>query len=138
MARRFPLALSILCIMMLSACNPFTDHYSGDRFPSGPMPKLVESAPADTTRIGTSVFATSEDCTSAEALAAARSIGAEYVVYEKIDLGEQSSWEQSTLMTRSGAAGGTMAVNVPVPVTRRWHEYRATFYRESGESSEGQ
>ena len=133
MARSIRLILSCLCATVLQACNPFVDHYSGTRFPPGSMAQLVESAPENVTQIGESVFATSEQCTSKEALTAAQKIGAQYVVFEKVDLGERKSWEQTTMMTRAGASGGTMPVNVPVPVTRNWHEYRATFYRAADE-----
>ena len=129
MIRTLALSLSMVCTALLQACNPFVQHYSGNSFTPGATAQLVDTEPTNATRMGESVFATSEDCTSEEALAAARALGAQYVVFKKVDLGDHQSWEQTTMMTRSGAAGGTMAVNVPVPVTRSWHEYRATFYR---------
>ena len=136
MVRLITLFLSCLCATVLQACNPFVEHYSGNSFSPGAAAQLVDSKPTGVTRIGESVFATSEECTSEEALAAARKLGAQYVVFEKVDLGERKSWEQTAMMTRSGAAGGTTAVNIPVPITRTWHEYRATFYRQTDESNE--
>ena len=128
-----PIALSLSCLFatFLQSCNPFMSHYTGTTAPPVENAQLVDSAPADATRLGDAVFRTSEACTSDEALAAARRLGAQYVVYGQVDMGERRSWEQNTMILRSGPGGGTVGVNTPVPVTRKWHEYRATFYRQA-------
>lgn len=132
-----PIALSLSCLFatFLQSCNPFMSHYTGSTATPVATSKLVESPPNDATRLGDAVFRTSEACTREEALAAARRLGAQYVVYEQVDMGEHQSWEQNTMIIRSGPGGGTMGVNTPVPVTRRWHEYRATFYRQNDPSA---
>lgn len=124
----------VLVTFLLGGCNPFMQHYSGTTHPSVRASQIVDAAPEKTTLIGSSNFTTSEACTAEQALAAAREIGAQYLVYAEVDLGAHRSWEQTTLMTRSGAAGGTMPVNLSVPVTRQWHEYQADFYRQTEES----
>ena len=110
-------------------------HYTGTTAAPVATAQLVESAPTDATRLGDAVFRTSEACTRDEALATARRLGAQYVVYEQVDMGEHQNWEQNTMILRSGPGGGTIGVNTPVPVTRRWHEYRATFYRQNESSA---
>ena len=121
------------CCILLTAvaggCNPFIQHYSGAIHPRTMETRTVEVPPEATELIGRSVFETSETCTETQALAAARKVGAEFLVYEEVDLGEHRSWEQTTLMTRSGPAGGLAPINLPVSVMRQWHEYRASFYR---------
>lgn len=131
-------ALTSCCLLMscvLGGCNPFMQHYSGTTYPSVRAPQVVETAPSESTLIGSSNFTTSETCTINQALDAASKVGAQYLVYTEENLGEHRSWEQTTLMTRSGAAGGTMPVNLSVPVTRQWYEYRADFYRQLKEAN---
>ena len=135
-------AIMPCCVLMTAVaggCNPFIQHYSGEIHPRTMETRVVEVAPNATELIGRSVFETSETCTETQALEAARKVGAEFLVYEEVDLGEHRSWEQTTLMTRSGPAGGLAPINLPVSVTRQWHEYRASFYRtrDSGPVDEG-
>lgn len=38
------------------------------------------------------------------------------------------------MMVSTGPGGSPMAVNLPVPVTRKWYEYVADFYRAEDDS----
>ena len=122
------------CVLlgMAGGCNPFTRHFQGERTDGGGTPELVSTAPADAVLIGRSSFSTSERSTREQAMQTAREVGAEYLVFRESDLGLRTVRERTTLMTRSGAAGGTAPVNLPIPVERNWYAYEASFYRSGG------
>lgn len=126
----------LMTTIILSGCNAFTRNYEGARFETVSNAILVETAPEDARKIGHARFLSYEVLSSEDSLSTARDVGAEFVVFTSEDLGERDGHERTTMMAPGGPGGSPVALNVPVPVTRRWYEYVAEFYRMDDENSE--
>jgi hypothetical protein len=128
-------ALSLLmATVMLVGCNAFTQNYQGERFTVMPHAQLVDTPPKNARKIGESRFLSYEDIKPTDAVKTAEGVGANFVTYQRIDLGERRNSEGTTMMVSTGPGGSPMAVNLPVPVTRKWYEYVADFYRAEDDS----
>ena len=127
---------TLLTAAVLSGCNAFTQNYEGERFGRTSHAHLVEHAPEAARKIGESRVLTYEDLRAEEAMKTAQDIGANFVVFSKKDLGERSVPVGTTMMVSSGPGGSPVGVNIPVPVTRRWYEYIADFYRRTADDSQ--
>ena len=129
------LIMALMATAILSGCNAFTQNYQGERFERVSHAHLVESAPEDARKIGEARVLTYEELKTDDALETAEEIGANYVIMSRIDLGERDVPVGTTMMVSGGPGGSPVAVSLPVPVTRRWYEYVADFYRGSGDDS---
>ena len=127
---------TLMITALLSGCNAFTQNYEGERFDRTSHAHLVEIAPENARKIGESRVLTYEDLSSEEAMETAQDIGANYVVFSKIDLGERDVPVGTTMMVSGGPGGSPVGVRIPIPVTRQWYEYIADFYRRTADDSQ--
>ena len=126
---------TLVTLVILSGCNAFTQNYDGERFERTSHAHLLETAPENARKIGESRVLSPEDIPADDAMKTAQDVGANYVVLSKNDLGERDVPVGTTMMVSGGPAGSPVAVNIPVPVTRRWYEYIADFYRVTDDGS---
>ena len=126
---------ALMITALLAGCNAFTQNYEGERFDRTSHAHLVENAPESARKIGESRVLTYEDLSAEDAMKTAQDIGANYVVFSKNDLGERDVPVGTTMMVSGGPGGSPVGVRIPVPVTRRWYEYIADFYRRTADDS---
>lgn len=123
----FAMATAILPIAMVG-CNPFLSNYSGEKWPPVAAASVVMQSPSpETVRwIGRADFTTTQVVGDADALAAARKVGADLVEWSDRDLGQTLEWTSVPVYTN--AWSGQMA-SVPLPVMREQYRYSARFFR---------
>lgn len=138
--------LLIVCNVLLSGCaNEFEEHFVGERGPETAGAVIVPwgAVPEGRRLAGQSEFLSTRDAGNNEALAAARSVGADAVAWRR-------SWKRDTQHTgydrimhtdrveTKGNVGGvpfnsTSTVqrteSRPYQYTLRWYQYEARFYR---------
>lgn len=130
LARRLP-TLAIAAVSFgLSGCNPFMSNYSGEKWPPVPAASVVMQAPSPQSArwIGHADFTTTQVVGDADAIAAAKQVGADLVEWSDRDLGQTLEW--TSVPVYMNAWSGQM-VNAPVPVMREQYRYSARFFRSS-------
>ncbi|MHB1156028.1 MAG: hypothetical protein ACYC26_04225 [Phycisphaerales bacterium] len=134
----------------LAGCNQFKDHYTGRRFDPVPDAAVYPQPPKEgqAVQIGSANFITSWKPGDAQAIEAAKSVGADIVWYRRIYRGtttEVSATPHTTETTQHTTGtvtrddGSTREVDcttttistqyVPTSNTQHWFEYDAKFYR---------
>ena len=126
------------CLMLTGCSNPFLQNYKGSTFPHVSSATRVMQTP-DTTQvdlIGQSTFLTSHGVNDQDAIAAANSVGANFVEWDSTYKGTTTTLELQPIFGpyTSGAswAEGGSQVDVERPVTEKWYRYHARFYRSKG------
>lgn len=120
----------------LAGCNPFLENYNGQKFPHNSAAQALIVEPTGATKIGESKFYSIDDYSNDQAISAAENVGADFVIWDKKNAGEQTDWVPQPMVTSAGPMT-TTTVNVPVPVTRMWYEYVASFYRKDSDTASG-
>lgn len=81
--RRSMSALLLLPLVCIGCANGFKEYYQGDKFRLVTSCTVVTSQPPDTRRIGTASFVSAAREGERHALSAAKSVGADYVMWAK-------------------------------------------------------
>ena len=130
------LLLPAILVAALSAggcsVNPFVANYAGRREAAVESPRLVTEVPAEGTAIelGTSVFLSSSDSDgSAEAIEAARAVGADLVMVSKAEASAQDWAERDDVYRRRASGQGQFSSYVPLPGSRERWKFTARFWR---------
>lgn len=131
LSRHLPtLALAALPLGLFG-CNPFIANYSGERWPPVSSASVVMQPPSPQSArwIGHADFTTTQVVGDADAIAAAKQVGADLVEWSDRDLGQTLEW--TSVPVYMNAWSGQM-VSAPVPVMREQYRYSARFFRSSG------
>lgn len=118
-------------ILLLAGCsNPFLAHYQGERWPKTASAEVVLAPPpaGEVRWIGHSTFDSFDPVSSAQAIAAAESVGADRVEWHDQSLGLQKQWTSSPVLWNQW--DGQM-FNPAVPIERNENRYEARFYRSN-------
>jgi hypothetical protein len=120
-------ALAVLPLAMLG-CNPFLTNYSGEKWPPVSSAAVVMQAPSpqEARWIGRADFTTTQVVGDADAITAAKQVGADLVEWSDKDLGQTLEW--TSVPVYMNAWNGQM-VDAPVPVMREQYRYSARFFR---------
>ena len=126
--------LLILGAAILGGCNPVVANFDGVRAAhSTKSVSLVGEPPANALVMGEARFRTPNAISDATVRSAGRTIGAEWVTIERIDLGEHTTLEGQTIELRNTISGVT-PVGIRVPTQRTWFEYIARFYQQADDA----
>ena len=122
--------------MLAMACtaNPFLANYSGRREAAVDGPRLVTAPPAEgaATELGTSEFLSSSgSCGTAEALAAAASVGADLVMVTRSEATVEDWAARDDVYRRRASGQGQFSSYVPLPGSRERWKFVARFWRLS-------
>ncbi len=112
--------------------NPFVANYAGRREAAIESPRLVTEIPAEGTAVelGTSVFLSSSDSDgTAEAIEAARAVGADLVMVSKAEASAQDWAERDDVYRRRASGQGQFSSYVPLPGSRERWKFTARFWR---------
>jgi len=129
LALLFPVALLAGC-----TANPFLMNYRGDRLSPVLEAQVVQDAPAEgtATEIGSSTFlASGPQAGDAEALAAARELGAGMVKWSCVNAGKVETTEMDPVYQRRAENRGNFGTYVPIPGQRESWQYTARFWRSN-------
>lgn len=127
-------ALLILGAAILGGCNPVVANFDGVRAAhSTQSVSIVGEPPANALVMGEARFQTPNAVSDATVLSAARTIGANWVTIERINLGEHTTLEGQTVELRN-TIGGVTPVGIRVPTQRTWFEYIARFYQQADDA----
>ena len=131
---RFPVPVIILAAIASGGCsvNPFVANYAGRREAAVESPRVVSEAPAEGTAVelGNSVFLSSSDSDgTAEAIEAARSVGADLVMVSKAEATAQDWAERDDVYRRRASGQGQFSSYVPLPGSRERWKFTARFWR---------
>jgi len=126
-------------VLVLGGCtNSFVRSYSGETHPEVAHSFALTEAPPHARLIGSSLFVSRGSEGQADALAAAREVGAHYVVWDRVYIGSSEEIDHVAIgtdfRTRWNKKRGTRVTvrttrYVPVVRVEHWHEYYAEFYR---------
>ena len=118
----------------LTGCsmNPFIMNYRGDRMTPVLEAQVVQDAPAEgtATEIGSSTFLASvQKAGDAEAIEAAREVGAGMVKWSCVNAGKIESTELDPVYQRRAEGRGNFGTYAPIPGQRESWQYTARFWR---------
>lgn len=114
---------------LLGGCsNPFMTHYQGDRCPVVPTAHVATQTPANATLIGTSNFRSDVAVGDAEALGAARAVGANIVQWDRAFLRDDVVLERTPTLAGGMSEVSTMAAE---PEAGTWFRIHARFWRSN-------
>lgn len=118
----------LLFPLSLAACNPFLVNYSGEKLPKVKTVQVVMTAPdPDSVRwIGRSDFTSTRELKDAQAISAAKQVGADIVEWSDKDAGTKLEWTSAPVSYNAWT--GNVA-SIPLPVVRSQFRYQARFYR---------
>jgi len=124
----------ILAALASGGCsvNPFVANYAGRREAAVESPRVVSEAPAEGTAVelGNSVFLSSSDSDgTAEAIEAARAVGADLVMVSKAEATAQDWAERDDVYRRRASGQGQFSSYVPLPGSRERWKFTARFWR---------
>ncbi len=142
-AHAFPAAAGIAAAAVLAAvagCNPYLEHYEGERFAPVDAARIVEATPADDRArlIGASEFRTSDTALGERhVLDAARAVGADLATWSVRWDGRETQVDADPIMQRGISERGTFATYVPVVRTHDAWRHVAHFYRSNGVARTG-
>jgi hypothetical protein len=112
--------------------NPFIMNYRGDRMTPVLEAQVVQDAPAEgtATEIGSSTFLASvQKAGDAEAIEAAREVGAGMVKWSCVNAGKIESTELDPVYQRRAEGRGNFGTYAPIPGQRESWQYTARFWR---------
>ena len=112
--------------------NPFIMNYRGDRMTPVLEAQVVQDAPAEgtATEIGSSTFLASvPKAGDAEAIEAAREVGAGMVKWSCVNAGKIQSTELDPVYQRRAEGRGNFGTYAPIPGQRESWQYTARFWR---------
>lgn len=114
--------------LILGGCNPFINHYSGEHYLPVKTAKVVMEPPSpDTVKwIGRSDFTIERQVGDAQALAAAKKVGADIVEWSDSDAGNKLEWTSAPVSMNAWKGEVGM---IPLPVIKKQFRYQARFYR---------
>ena len=132
----FTQLLVVSACLLLSGCgNPFLKNYQGKTFPHVSSAARVMETPDESKvdLIGQSTFLTAQKVSEQGAIAAANSVGADFVEWDSSYKGTTTTLEIQPIFGPYTAgvdwAQGGSQVDVERPVTEKWYRYHARFYR---------
>jgi hypothetical protein len=133
---RFGVLAFVFPVVFLTGCtaNPFLMNYRGDRMTPVLEAQVVQAAPATgtATEIGSSAFlASTPQAGDAEALEAAREVGAELVQWSCVNAGAVEGTEMDPVYQRRAQNRGNFGTYAPIPGQRESWTYTARFWRTS-------
>ena len=123
------------CLLLSGCGNPFLQNYKGKTFPHVSSATRVMETPDTNTvdLIGQSTFLTAQKVNEQGAIAAANSVGADLVEWDRSYKGTTTRLEiQPIFGPYTGGvdwAQGGSQVDVERPMTEKWYRYHARFYR---------
>ncbi len=125
---------------LLTGCsmNPFIMNYRGDRMTPVLEAQVVQDAPAEgtATEIGSSTFLASvQKAGDAEAIEAAREVGAGMVKWSCVNAGKIQSTELDPVYQRRAEGRGNFGTYAPIPGQRESWQYTARFWRANPASA---
>ncbi len=125
-----------LASAFLAGCtvNPFIMNYRGDRMTPVLEAQVVQDAPAEgtATEIGSSTFLASvQKAGDAEAIEAAREVGAGMVKWSCVNAGQIESTEEDPVYQRRAQGRGNFGTYAPIPGQRESWQYTARFWRSN-------
>jgi hypothetical protein len=123
--------LPVLAVLA-AGCNPFVEHYEGERFAPVGSARLVDAEPdpARARLIGTSEFRTSDTALrDRHVTEAARAVGADVATWTVRWDGRETQVDADPIMQRGISERGTFATYVPVVRTHDAWRHRAAYYR---------
>jgi hypothetical protein len=131
---RLLLPFMVVAALASGGCsvNPFVANYAGRREAAIESPRLVTEIPAEGTAVelGTSVFLSSSDSDgTAEAIEAARAVGADLVMVSKAEASAQDWAERDDVYRRRASGQGQFSSYVPLPGSRERWKFTARFWR---------
>ena len=112
--------------------NPFIMNYRGDRMTPVLEAQVVQDVPAEgtATEIGSSTFLASvPQAGDAEAIEAAREVGAGMVKWSCVNAGKIQSTELDPVYQRRAEGRGNFGTYAPIPGQRESWQYTARFWR---------
>jgi hypothetical protein len=118
--------------------NPFIMNYRGDRLTPVLEAQVVQDAPAEgtATEIGSSTFLASvPQAGDAEAIEAAREVGAGMVKWSCVNAGKIESTELDPVYQRRAEGRGNFGTYAPIPGQRESWQYTARFWRANATSA---
>jgi hypothetical protein len=124
----------ILAALASGGCsvNPFVANYAGRREAAVESPRVVTEAPAEGTAVelGNSVFLSSSDSDgTAEAIEAARAVGADLVMVSRAEATAQDWAERDDVYRRRASGQGQFSSYMPLPGSRERWKFTARFWR---------
>ena len=139
-AHVLPAVAGFVAFGALAGCNPYLEHYEGERFAPVEAARIVEAPPADSEArlIGTSEFRTSDTALrERHVLDAACAVGADLATWSVKWDGRETQVDADPIMQRGISERGTFATYVPVVRTHDAWKHVAHFYRSTGALSAG-
>ncbi len=127
-------------VAALAGCNPYLEHYEGERFAPVDAARIVEATPADDRArlIGASEFRTSDTALrERHVLEAACAVGADLATWSVKWDGRETQVDADPIMQRGISERGTFATYVPVVRTHDAWRHVAHFYRSHGAAGTG-
>ena len=127
-------------VAALAGCNPYLEHYEGERFAPVDAARIVEATPADDRArlIGASEFRTSDTALrERHVLEAACAVGADLATWSVKWDGRETRVDADPIMQRGISERGTFATYVPVVRTHDAWKHVAHFYRSTGAAGTG-
>ena len=123
-------------LMVLSGCsNPFVDNYNGQTYPKVKFAEAALEPPPDARKIGESDFTSdAQDWSQSDAIDAAKSVGADVVVWRRRDAGERTEIQDETVYSKENNSGTVTKVQIPVKIRKMFYRYTAKFYRTDSSS----
>jgi hypothetical protein len=124
----------ILAALASGGCsvNPFVANYAGRREAAVESPRVVTEAPAEGTAVelGNSVFLSSSDSDgTAEAIEAARAVGADLVMVSRAEATAQDWAERDDVYRRRASGQGQFSSYMFLPGSRERWKFTARFWR---------
>jgi hypothetical protein len=124
----------ILAALASGGCsvNPFVANYAGRREAAVESPRVVTEAPAEGTAVelGNSVFLSSSDSDgTAEAIEAARAVGADLVMVSRAEATAQDWAERDDVYRRRASGQGQFSSYMPLPGSRERWKFTARFWQ---------
>ena len=127
-SRLYEFAMWCAALLMLGGCNPFINHYSGEHYPPVKSVQVVMKPPSpdDVKWIGRCDFTIERKVGDAQAIAAAKKVGADIVEWSDSDAGNKLEWTSAPVAWNAWKGEVGM---IPLPVIKKEIRYQARFYR---------
>jgi hypothetical protein len=123
-------------LVVFSGCsNPFFDNYNGQTYPKVKFAEAALEPPPDARKIGESDFTSdAQDWSQSDAINAAKSVGADVVVWRRREAGERTEIQDETVYSKKSDSGTETKVQIPVKIRKMFYRYTAEFYRTDSSS----
>lgn len=134
-----PLTVAVLACVAGCTANPFLAGYKGERMAPVAEARVVQEAPAAdaATELGRSTFQATNGTHfgDAEAIEAAKDVGADLVKWEVKQLDREQWVENDPVYERRASGRGQFASYIPIPGSRERWGFTARFWRSITASS---